>query len=58
MSGADRVNMLGYCFGSVLALLYAAHHLDAPLRSLTVMTTPIDLDHLGPFGNLTPRTAG
>lgn len=53
VSGADRVNMLGYCFGSVLALLYAAHHREAPLRSLTVMTTPIDLDHLGPFGNLT-----
>lgn len=55
VSGADRVNMLGYCFGSVLALLYAAHHRDAPLRSLTVMTAPIDLDHLGPFGNLTAQ---
>ena len=55
VSGADRINLLGYCFGSVLALLYAAHHRDAPLRSLTVMTTPVDLDHLGPFGNLTSQ---
>ena len=55
VSGAEQVNMLGYCFGSVLALLYAAHHRDAPLRSLTVMTTPVDLDHLGPLGNLITR---
>ncbi len=53
VSGADQVHMLGYCFGSVLALLYAAHHQDAPLGSLTVMTTPVDLDHLGPLGNVT-----
>jgi polyhydroxyalkanoate synthase subunit PhaC len=52
VSGAQQVNLLGYCFGSVLALLYAAHHRDAPLRSLTVMTTPVDLHHLGPLGNL------
>lgn len=55
VSGVDQVNLLGYCFGSVLALLYAAHHRQAPLRSLTVMTTPVDLDHLGPLGNLTSR---
>src|SRR4051794_18712370 len=33
-AGTDSVNLLGYCFGGVLALLYAAHHPDAPLRSL------------------------
>ena len=58
LSGADRVNVLGYCFGGVLALLYAAHHhRDAPLNSLTVMTTPVDLEQLGPFSNLTTRGA-
>ncbi len=55
VSGAEEVDMLGYCFGSVLALLYAAHHRNAPLRSLTVLTTPVDLEHLGPFSNLTTR---
>jgi polyhydroxyalkanoate synthase len=40
LSGATEVNLLGYCFGGVLTLLYAAHHTDAPLRSLTVMATP------------------
>ena len=52
VSGAEQVNLLGYCLGSVLALLYTAHHRDAPLRSLTVMTTPVDLHQLGPLGNL------
>lgn len=49
ISGTDQVNMLGYCFGSVLSLLYAAHHRDAPLRSLTVVSAPIDLQQLGPL---------
>jgi polyhydroxyalkanoate synthase len=49
LAGAEEINLLGYCFGSVLSLLYAAHHLDAPLRSLTVMTTPVDLQQLGPL---------
>ena len=49
ISGAEQVNMLGYCFGSVLSLLYAAHHRTAPLRSLTVVTTPVDLQQLGPL---------
>jgi polyhydroxyalkanoate synthase len=41
-AGSDTVNLFGYCFGGVLALLYAAHHPDAPLRSLSVMATPVD----------------
>lgn len=44
---AETVNLLGYCFGGVLTLLYAAHHLDAPLRSLTVMATPVDFSDWG-----------
>jgi polyhydroxyalkanoate synthase len=34
ISQDEQVNMLGYCFGGVLSVLYAAHHLDAPVRSL------------------------
>ena len=26
LSGADEVNLFGYCFGGNLTLLYAAHH--------------------------------
>lgn len=51
-SGAERINMLGYCFGGVLAVLHAAHHADSPLRSLTVLTTPADFQKLGPLGDV------
>jgi polyhydroxyalkanoate synthase len=48
-SGTEELTMVGYCFGGNLALLYAAHHPDAPVRSLTVMATPVDFRHLGPL---------
>ena len=49
---ADQVNMLGYCFGGLMSVLHAAHHPRSPLRSLSVLTTPADLQHLGPLGDL------
>ena len=52
VSGADEVTLFGYCFGGDLALLYAAHHPDAPLRSLTVLATPVDFQHMGPLADL------
>jgi len=52
LSGCDEVNLFGYCFGGDLTLLYAAHHPDAPLRSLTVLATPVDFRHMGPMGDL------
>src|SRR3954470_6587740 len=52
VSHEERVNMLGYCFGGVLSVLYAAHDPDAPLRSLTVLTTPADFQRLGQLGDL------
>jgi len=52
LSGADEVNLLGYCFGGILTLLHAAHHPDSPLRSLTVMATPVDFRHMGPLGKI------
>ncbi|MEZ5376009.1 MAG: alpha/beta fold hydrolase [Acidimicrobiales bacterium] len=45
-SSADDLNMLGYCFGGVLTLLYAAGHVDAPLRSLTTLATPTDMTQM------------
>ncbi|WP_448627190.1 alpha/beta fold hydrolase [Geodermatophilus sp. URMC 64] len=52
LSGAHEINLFGYCFGGDLTLLYAAHHPDAPLRSLTVLATPVDFEHMGPMGDL------
>jgi polyhydroxyalkanoate synthase len=51
-AGTDTVNLFGYCFGGVLTLLYAAHHPDAPLRSLTVMATPVDFSQMGLWKDL------
>jgi len=48
----DQVNMLGYCFGGVLSVLYAARYHDAPLWSLTALTTPADFQRLGQLGDL------
>jgi polyhydroxyalkanoate synthase len=50
--GPTRSPLFGYCFGGDLALLYAAHHPDAPVRSLTVLATPVDFRHMGPLADL------
>jgi polyhydroxyalkanoate synthase len=52
LSGTEQLTLVGYCFGGDLALLYAAHHPDAPVRSLTVMATPVDFRHLGPLADV------
>ena len=49
LAGTDEVNVFGYCFGGLLALLYAAGHPEDPIRSLAVMATPIDFQHMGPM---------
>ncbi|NMO00048.1 alpha/beta fold hydrolase [Gordonia sp. TBRC 11910] len=46
-SGDDQVNLVGYCFGGDLALMYAARERRAVLRSLTVVACPVDLTELG-----------
>ena len=46
-SGSEDVNMLAYCFGGVLAVLYAARHTSAPLRSLVAMAAPADYRKMG-----------
>jgi polyhydroxyalkanoate synthase len=41
-TGADGVDVLGYCFGGVLSVLLAAAHPELPIRNLAVMATPVD----------------
>lgn len=43
ISGEQKVSLLGYCFGGILTLLYAAHHHDASIRTLTVVACPVDV---------------
>lgn len=50
--GADEVNLLGYCFGGILALLAVAHQPELPVRSLTTIATPVDLSRLGLFADI------
>jgi polyhydroxyalkanoate synthase subunit PhaC len=52
LSGCAELNLFGYCFGGDLALLYAAHHPEAPLRSLTVLATPVDFQKMGPMSDI------
>jgi polyhydroxyalkanoate synthase subunit PhaC len=52
VTGAEEINVLGYCFGGDLSLLYLAHHPDAPVRSLSVMATPVDFEQVGPLGDM------
>jgi polyhydroxyalkanoate synthase len=52
LTSADEVNGLGYCFGGNLTFLHAAHHVDSPIRSLTVMATPVDFTRMGPLTDL------
>jgi polyhydroxyalkanoate synthase len=42
LSGADEISMLGYCLGATLAVVYAAHYPQAPLRNLILLTAPLD----------------
>lgn len=41
-SGADELDVLGYCVGSAIALSWAALFPEAPLRRLVVLTPPVD----------------
>jgi polyhydroxyalkanoate synthase len=48
-TGEDELTVVGYCFGGVLSLLWAALHPDGPLRSLVTFTTPIDFKKMEMF---------
>ncbi len=46
-SGVDELHVFGYCFGGVLSLIFAAGHPEIPLRTLSLMATPIDFAAMG-----------
>ncbi len=46
-SGVDDIHVFGYCFGGVLSLIFAAGHPEIPLRTLSLMATPIDFGEVG-----------
>jgi polyhydroxyalkanoate synthase subunit PhaC len=48
-SGEPDLSVIGYCFGGVLALLWAALHRDAGLTNLITFTTPINFKAMEAF---------
>ncbi|MBO6557351.1 MAG: alpha/beta fold hydrolase [Pseudomonadales bacterium] len=48
-SGEADVNIIGYCQGGVLSLIYASTHPAGPLKNLVCLTTPIDMHQMGLF---------
>jgi len=51
-SGADELNVIGYCYGGLLSLLLGAAHPDLPVASLITMATPVDFAEMGMFGRM------
>jgi polyhydroxyalkanoate synthase len=48
-SGESNVNIIGYCMGGVLSLIYASTHTDGPLSNLVCLTTPVNWHEMGLF---------
>jgi poly[(R)-3-hydroxyalkanoate] polymerase subunit PhaC len=48
-TGWGEVTLAGYCFGGLMAMLYASGHPDAAVRNLILMATPIDFGAMGPM---------
>jgi polyhydroxyalkanoate synthase len=52
LTGTDDVDIIGYCLGGVLAMLYTATH-PQRVRRLVVMASPVDWTNMGPLVALT-----
>jgi poly[(R)-3-hydroxyalkanoate] polymerase subunit PhaC len=56
-SGAERVSLLGYCFGATLALIYSALHPEN-VKNLAALMIPLDMSLSDlPIDNLTKHTS-
>ena len=52
-SGETDLNLLGYCVGGSLALMYLGTHADAPVRNMVCLTTPVNFQGMGLFSQWT-----
>ena len=55
VTGEPDLSVLGYCFGGVLSLLWAALHPDAGLKNLATFTTPVDFSEMPLFATWSDR---
>ncbi|BAP14317.1 polyhydroxyalkanoate synthase [Alcanivorax sp. NBRC 101098] len=46
----ETINMMGYCMGGLLCLMYLGGHSDAPVRSLITIASPVNFHKSGLFG--------
>lgn len=53
-AGEPDLNLLGYCVGGSLTLMYAGTH-DAPVRNIACLTTPVDFQRMGLFSQWTDQ---
>lgn len=49
---SDQVNLMGYCMGGLLCLMYLGGHPDAPVGSLITIASPVNFHKSGPFGKV------
>ncbi|MEA2620609.1 MAG: poly[(R)-3-hydroxyalkanoate] polymerase subunit PhaC, partial [Chloroflexota bacterium] len=54
VTGVERMTVLGYCIGGVLATCFAALQ-PGVTRNLVLLTAPIDFSDAGQFGRMTAR---
>jgi polyhydroxyalkanoate synthase len=48
-TGEPDLTLVGYCFGGVLSVLWAALHPDGPMKNLVTFTTPVDFKAMEMF---------
>ena len=46
-SGQEKVSLMGYCMGGLLALLYLAAHRDRGVTNLVTIASPVDMYKMG-----------
>jgi polyhydroxyalkanoate synthase len=46
-SGQEKVSLMGYCMGGLLALLYLAAHRDRNVTNLVTIASPVDMYKMG-----------
>jgi polyhydroxyalkanoate synthase subunit PhaC len=49
VTGEPELSVVGYCFGGVLSLLWAALNTDGPMKNLVTFTTPVDFREMKQF---------
>ncbi|MAX55722.1 MAG: polyhydroxyalkanoate synthase [Alcanivoracaceae bacterium] len=46
----ESVNLMGYCMGGLLCLMYLGGHEDSPVQNLITIASPVNFHKSGPFG--------